>query len=248
MGRPDSVRGGSSFELKYAVPTIFYRALEQHDGSDYNALVGMNFKWDIYKRARLYGQFVLDEMVISNLIERNGWWSNKYAYQLGLKYVDLAVSDLDVTVELNSARPFTYAHDDLYTSYTHYEQPLAHPLGANFTELLARIDYRPIPRLDFTLIGLTARYGKDDNASFSVGSNPNLSQNLFENEFGNSIGQGITTDLLMGSLRVSYQLRHNFFLNADVTYRSESNVQSENNTIFSIVGFRWNMPQRNYLF
>lgn len=248
MGRPDSVRGGSQFELKYAIPTIFYRALEQHDGSDYNALVGMNFKWDIYKRARFYGQFVLDELVISNMIERNGWWSNKYAYQLGLKYVDLLVSNLDITAEINSARPFTYAHDDLYTSYTHYEQPLAHPLGASFNELLLKIEYRPVPRFDMTLMGLRARYGKDTNPGFSVGRNPGLSQNLFENEFGNEIGQGLTTDLVMGSLRASYQLRHNFFLNADVTYRSESNNQFETSSIFSTVGFRWNMPNRNYLF
>jgi len=247
LGKPDSL-GGSKLEWGYFVPVIFYRAIEQHEGSDNNILLGGDFRWDIYKTARLYGQLVIDEMVISNLVDRNGWWSNKYSYQLGFKYFDLIVDNLDAQVEFNSARPFTYSHDDLFTSYTHYLQPLAHPLGANFWELIGKLNYRPIPRLNLTGTYLFARYGNDRGDEFSVGRDLLKSQLLFENEFGNELTQGIETELSFISLLASYQLKHNFYLDANLTLRNETNITKDNSSTIVSFGFRWNMPYRNYLF
>lgn len=52
-----------------------------------------------------------------------------------LDYADLIffkVKRLNYLAEFNTARPYTYAHFDRLSNYSNYNQPLAHPFGANF--------------------------------------------------------------------------------------------------------------------
>ena len=117
------------FDFTYLNPVIFLRVAEQQNGSADNAFVGFDFKANIAKRAQVYGQFLLDEFFLKELRARDGWWANKYGIQLGAKYIDLFnVKNLDVQGEVNIVRPFTYAHTDSVSNYSHFNQPLAHPL------------------------------------------------------------------------------------------------------------------------
>ena len=69
------------------------------------------------------------------------------AYRLGVKYVDaFNIKNLDLQFETNRVRPYTYSHFDSVANYTHYNQPLAHPLGANFQEYIGILKYQPAPR------------------------------------------------------------------------------------------------------
>ncbi|MBC8084380.1 MAG: hypothetical protein H7Z21_14350, partial [Hymenobacter sp.] len=148
LGRniPGSQRRG--FELEYLNPIIFYRAVEQHVGSADNTVLGLDFKWNIRRTAQLYGQLMLDEFKLSEVRAGKGWWANKQAFQLGGKYLNVAgIRTLDVQLEFNYIRPFTYQHADSYTNYQHYQQPLAHPMGANLYEALGVLSYQPLPRL-----------------------------------------------------------------------------------------------------
>jgi len=38
--------------------------------------------------AQVYGQLLLDEFVLAQIKKKTGYWANKYAVQLGAKYVD----------------------------------------------------------------------------------------------------------------------------------------------------------------
>ncbi|MDX5347632.1 MAG: hypothetical protein LPK19_10345, partial [Hymenobacteraceae bacterium] len=99
-------RDKGQFELQYLNPIIFYRSVEQWLGSEDNAIVGANFKWNIKKRAQLYGQLMLDEFLLSEVRAQNGWWANKQAFQLGAKYIDVAgIKNLDAQAEYNYIRP-----------------------------------------------------------------------------------------------------------------------------------------------
>src|SRR5690606_37461159 len=66
-----------------------------------------------------------------------GWWANKHAGQVGVSYFkklkNLKVFSL---AELNYVRPYTYSHLNLFENYGHHFAPLAHPLGANFLEVV----------------------------------------------------------------------------------------------------------------
>ena len=249
FGKPDSL-GGSKLKPSYLNPVIFYRAVEQQDGSADNALLGIDFKWSLWKKVMLYGQFILDEMVVSELTSGNNWWGNKYGYQAGAHYFDFLTDNLDINIEYNAVRPFTYAHETVYTSYTHYRQPLAHPMGANFRETIFQARYQPINRLTFKGILLLAEYGQDIETGVNVGKNPNISYNLRNGEYNHVIGQGNYTQLKMFQLQGSYQVSHNLFLDGTMIWRKEQTERyfPTSETIIYSIGFRWNTPFRNYLF
>lgn len=241
----------SSFDLSYLNPIIFYRAIEQQFGSTDNVILGADFKWNVAKKISLYGQFVLDEFVLDEIRARNGWWANKFAIQGGLKYVDaLGVNNLDIQLEANVVRPFTYSHNSDYGSYTHYRQPLAHPLGANFYEGIGIVRYQPLPRLNLVFKGIYAKKGLDSNATDNQGGNLLKDNATHAQTYGNSIAQGVANNILYLDFTASYMLKHNVFIDVkQIVRNSESDLAPFNiNTSISSLALRWNIAQRHYNF
>ncbi|RYZ28595.1 MAG: hypothetical protein EOO10_09025 [Chitinophagaceae bacterium] len=237
------------FEFGYLNPVIFYRSAEQQNGSPDNAVLGIDAKANLVKRVQLYGQVILDEFKLNELKKK--WWGNKYGFQVGAKYIDaFGISNLDLQGEWNRVRPFTYSHDDSVASYTNYNQPLAHPLGANFNELIGIVRYQPIPRLMVHAKAIYYKQGKDVGA-VSYGSNillPNVPPyRTFE--YGFEVGSGALNKVGYASLLLSYELKPNFFLEGNAVYRSLASptISKENTTVIS-AGIRWNMHRREFDF
>jgi hypothetical protein len=240
---------GGQFDLQYLNPLIFYRAVEQAAGSPDNVMIGLNWKWNFLSHFSFYGQLVLDELAIGSLVQNGwGWWGNKFAVQAGVKYIDaFGVDQLDFQAEFNMARPFIYTFRDSSANWTHYNQPLAHPMGANFYEIIGIVKYQPLPNLFLRGQLNYAIYGQDE-INTNWGSNVHKSYNTRQLENNNVIGQGVTTQLLMLQLQASYQIRHNMFLDLEVMYRrDDANVDSfDNSTVWMNLGFRWNITSRQY--
>ena len=239
------------FELNYLNPVIFYRAVESGLGSSDNVVLGTNWKWNFLQRFSLYGQVVLDELVVGELLANDGWWGNKYAIQSGLKYINaFGINQLDLQYEYNMARPYTYSYEDENgSSYTHYAQPLAHPLGANFSEHLLALWYQPFPKIVINNTLLMANYGTDPTGE-NYGGNVFLDYNTYSNEYGNFIGQGINNQLLMNDLVVSWQFWHNASLDFRCIYRDlQVSASGQNaNELFFSVGVRLNEVLKQYLY
>jgi len=229
----DNNKDGRGFDINYLNPIIFYRSIEHQRGDADKMMVGLNINYLPFKGVQLYGQFALNEFRISDLRAGNGHAANKFAYQLGLYYVDaIGIPNLDFRIEYNRIRPYMYAH---YThqydqwpvnSYSHYNQPLAHPLGANLSELLLRIDAQPWPRLTARLNMIYTNYGTDSTGS-NWGGNIFLDYRDYEQEYDNTVGQGVSTQLLIAEALLSYQVRHNLFIDLNLRYRD---LQSDINT------------------
>ena len=246
--RQDSNGQGGSFDINYLNPIIFYRSVEQGLDSRDNALVGMDFKYNFLRHFSLYGQMMLDEFKISELKAKSGWWANKYAGQLGLKYIDVAgINNLDLQVEVNAARPFIYTHTRNSQNYTHYNQSLAHPLGASFREFVGIVKFQPYGRLNFELKGIMAEYGRDSN-ELRYGGDLTKDNNNRARDYDNEIGQGANQKYFYGEFMGTYMARHNLFLDVRYIYRNvDSNVQRYNNTSSLImVGMRLNIEPRRY--
>lgn len=241
----------NKFDFSYLNPIIFLRSMEQQNGSGDNSMAGIDFKANAARRFQFYGQLLLDEFKLSEVRDNKGWWANKWGWQLGAKYIDvLGVTNLDLQVEANRVRPFTYSHDDSVANYTHYNQPLAHPLGANFQEVLAQLRYQPRPRWTVLAKGMYYIQGRD-SAKVSSGSNiflPNVPP-YRKQEYGYSIGNGVRTDVALASLLLSYELKQNLFLEANCLFRTEkaAGKQNQSTTVFT-TGIRWNMWRRDFLF
>jgi hypothetical protein len=246
----DDTLGSDHLRMDYFNPIIFYRAVEQQNGSSDNVLLGMDFKWNLFRKISFYGQFLLDEFVIENIRAGNGWWANKFGVQAGAKYIDaFTIPNFDLQGEINIVRPFTYSHNTNYGNYTHYRQPIAHPLGANFQEMIGIIRYQPLPRLNITGKLILTKIGRD-TTGINYGSNILLNNTTRVQEFNNKIGQGANNDILYGSFTLSWQFKHNLFVDASVVIRKSESLAPfyNNNTSISSLALRWNIPQRLYEF
>lgn len=244
------------FELQYLNPIIFYRSIEQELGSPDNVVVGMDFKANLLRRFQLYGQLLFDEFNLNQLRSRTGWWANKFAFQTGIKYIDVfGISNLDALIEFNWARPYTYTHNTSGTSYTHYNQPLAHPLGANFREFISQLRYQILPELSAKARLMYAVKGTDD-ATSNWGGNifiPNVDENgnlAVQQEFGNELTQGVKQKITLLDLLISYQIKHQLFFDLNVIARNmrSDNSTQDNTQVYGGFAVRLNIPYRNYDF
>jgi len=241
------------FEFGYLNPVIFYRSIEQQNGSFDNSVAGVDFKLNALKRLQFYGQFLLDEFNLTQIKKNNGWWANKWGLQLGAKYIDaFGIKNLDLQIEHNRVRPFTYSHNDSVANYTHYNQPLAHPLGANFSELIGIARYQPAPK--WTLVGKIMYWKQGlDTGSRNFGGNiflPNRPPYRV-GDYGYKIVSGIEAKTTFASLLVSYELKENLFLEVSGTYRKfdvASNSSLSTKTTVISAGIRWNMHKRVFEF
>ena len=248
FNRGDST--GTAFEWNYLNPIIFYRSIEQYTGSPDNALFGVDWKWNLAKGIQFYGQGLLDEMVVSELRAGIGWWGNKFSIQAGGKYYNaFGIDNLDLQAEYNISRPFTYSHESIFTNYAHYRQPLAHPLGANFKELIFIARYQPIPKLYLTTRFINSIYGTDPTNN-NYGSDVLKSYNTRTQEYNNSLGQGISNDQLLVDLNASYMLKHNLFIDFRHIYRNRDSAEPtlSSTTNFSSIAIRLNVAARDHSF
>ena len=237
------------FDFEYLNPIIFYRHIEGTIGSADNAVGGMDFKANVAHRLQFYGQFLIDEFILSKVKNDGTNWVNKFGFQFGGKYVDaFGIKNLDLQGELNRVRPFTYSHNDTIANYTHYNQPLAHPLGANFQELIGIVNYQPAPKWYINARAIYYYKGLDSNGVNSGG-------NIFKNyntrlaETGFEIGSGNKATCLNALLEISYEFRQNLFF--ELTFQQRNiKVQhvsnSNDNSTFIGAGIRLNMFKRTY--
>ena len=238
------------FDFQYLNPIIFYRHIEGTVGSPDNAVAGFDFKANIAHKAQLYGQLLLDEFILSELKNKPTSWVNKWGIQLGLKYVDaFGVDNLDIQLETNRVRPFTYTHSDTISNYTHYNQPLAHPLGANFQEFLGIIRYQPAPKWHVYLQGIYYYHGLD-SAGINFGGNIFRNYTSRTMNDGFKIGSGNKATVLNTYLQVSYEWRENIFFEVTGQYRQYKTLNSPaaGTTTLITAGVRINMFNRKYDF
>jgi hypothetical protein len=244
FGRPNH------FDFTYLNPIIFLRLSEQQNGSADNALVGIDAKANIAKRVQLYGQLLLDEFNLSEMRAQSGWWANKYGVQMGAKYINaFGLKNLDLQGELNMVRPFTYSHYDSVANYTHYNQPLAHPLGANFIEAIGIVRYQPHPKWTTSARLIVFKQGTDTDSS-NIGSNIFMGNDTRSaGDYGYKLPSGPRATTVNAQLLVSYEIRENVYLEASAlirNYKSGVDAIANRNTSVFTAGIRMNMFRREY--
>ena len=198
------------FDVNYLNPVVFYRPTEFSLGSSDNALMGFNISYLFAKNQQFYAQFMMDEFNLSHIKKQDGWWANKQAYQAGFKSFDVfRIQNLTFQTEYNYIRPYTYSHVSPTQNYGHYNQALAHPLGANLKESVSFIRYQYKHfyfETQFSYIIMGA-----DTGNVNYGGNIYLSYLSYAKEYDNFVGQGIKNTIILKELKVYYL----FFPNLD---------------------------------
>lgn len=239
------------FDFQYMNPIIFYRSIEQANGSPDNANLGATFKANTSLHTVVYGQLLFDEFKFAELKSKQKWWGNKYAFQLGLKIADpFNIPNLFIQAEYNYIRPYTYSFRDSVANYSHYNQPLAHPRGSNLTEWDLIIRYKPSKHLYLTLKTFYLQQGLDSSAI-----KPSYGGDIFKDydnhgkEYGKYMFNGFYDNVYYNNVNASYEFRPNLFADIGLTYRVETSEIAYNpsyNSLQFYVGLRLNTIRRQY--
>ena len=220
--------GSNGFDINYLNPVIFLRPVEYSINSPDNVLIGLNFKYNLTSKSNLYSQIVLDEFNINEMRENNGYWANKYGYQIGYKCFDfLNLPNLTFHVERNYVRPYTYSHWN-ESNYGHYNEELAHPLGSNFSENILILSYRK-NRLIAQIKYLDITTGSDYlNDTISYGSDIYADYNNRSSNYGIEMYNGNKTEIDFFQLNLGYILNPttNLKLEFSLTHRNQKSGQT----------------------
>lgn len=241
----------NGFDAQYLNPIILYRAVEQDNGSTDNALIGLHSNVRIGSQAELYGQILFDEFKFDELTAGNGWWANKQAIQLGGKWFGAFGQDrLDLAGEFNSIRPFTYGHRFGPINYVHYDQPLAHPWGADLREIQVHVGYQIAEK--WRISGEFVRMTQGDVSLPStphIGANILFNNNLRDRDFGHAIADENAIDRTYGQLQLNWQPFAGASLRAAYEYYGRNSAATEGFGQHGIsFGFSMNTIQRAAVF
>jgi len=262
-------RDRNFFTFEYMNPIIFFRPVEFNLGSEDNALLGTNMRLSLNDRNAIYGQFVLDDIIVGQLLNdirhtvnqdytgEYGWFANKWAAQLGFKSYDIfKLTNLDFFTEINIARPYTYSHVHPEQNYSHALQPLAHPLGANFVESVSGVSYlgkRILidAKIMYAIVGADTTGSHFGQNIFNPTMDGNQGYTYIVNSYGNVILQGIKTEAITAKLDFGYILckNKNLSLNAGVIFRSvKPEIQERRNYTYIFFGIKSNFVKREMIF
>jgi hypothetical protein len=231
-------------DLNYVNPIIFYRPSEFAQGSADNVLLAFSLKVKASKKTQIYGQMLIDELVMHEFTSNRGWWGNKFGYQLGIKTFDLFTEGLNAITEFNIVRPFTYTHGSITQAYGHLNQPVAHPLGTNFVEWLALLRYEAENwTLENTFVW--AIYGRDRNGE-NYGGNIFRSYKNPRRKYGNYWAQGLKSTVNYNELVYSRLVwpEQDLWAEAKVGIRHESNEFHEFWDGWFMIGLRMDLIPR----
>lgn len=230
------------YEFAYLNPIIFYRPVEfSKHSSKGNALMGANAN-AAFGAITFYGQAMLDDLNISRQKDRDaenyedGFFQNKFGFQIGIKTKYKAV---DLLAEYNQVQPYAYGHRTILQNYSHMNQALAHPLGANFKEVVLIAKYKK-DKWKYNLKITSAKVGLDSVDTHN-------GQNIFESDYEASTGgqhsyrnfngQGFLTQLNTMHAEISYDYK-GFDIFVSVFYKTKKSDLVDQTSLFYSLGLR----------
>ncbi len=236
-------------DFYYFQPVMGVSALKYGLNDPNHILLGSTLKIKVCRYLSLYGQYMLDGITQSG---PNGSLYNRQGFQAGAKLFDFCkIPNLYIQAEYNQVRPFSYTSSEASQSYTHYGQPLADPLGANFRESILIIHYR------FRNIFIQLKYNHDIIGADSI--NRNYGNNLFNPDYtayiGNSLNtptmlQGVKTTVDIYDLKLGYLVNPAYNLNlvCGVMLRDYKNSTGNDKTEYIYIGLQTSLSNIYYDF
>lgn len=236
---PDST-GKFDFNPAYINPVPVLTSITNKN----NSILGLNVSASLFNTFQIYGQLLFDDA----FGEQTSQPKNNVGYQAGFKYFDVfGLKGLFLLAEYNQVMPYTYAQANGIRSYTHYNQPLAHPLGANFRENVFQLNYQ-FKSFHFTTKFNLIAYGDDSQEQF-CGKNILHAFNN-NNHKESKFLQGIETHVNVFSGELVYILNPLTNMNMCVGYQARNFRSSLNSSISStiFVAFRTSLSNFYYDF
>jgi hypothetical protein len=230
------------FSLNYFNPVIGFRPLQMGLNDNHNVLMGLTGRVRPFKGICFYGQWMMDDLDLNKSKAGSGPISNRTGWQAGIRISDpFKIRHLFLQAELNNVRPYSYSHAVTLQNYSNFNEPLAHPLGANFREAVGILRYQ-FKDFFIHLKYVYAVTGQDSDSLFYGSDIFRSDQNAYlgSNSYGNVYLQGILTTItnLEISGGVILNPRTNLQLTGGFRSRSVSNHLVSRNDRMVFFGIR----------
>jgi hypothetical protein len=205
-------RSTTGFDPAYLNPVTLFRGVERDLGSPDNAVLGVGGSWRPLDGARLYGQFMLDELRVSRVGEE--WWGNKWGWMLGLHVVEPGLPHLSARLEASRIRPYVYSHRTGATALTHMDDIVGHPAGPNSVDLSLFLNYEPpgpwraLLNAAWTVRGRN-EVAADGTVTTNYGADPAVSFQSRASGYGVTMLQGIRQRQGLLEAAVGYEVLPN---------------------------------------
>jgi hypothetical protein len=232
------------FDFNYINPIIFLKPVNNSSDDPDKSLLGFTGKYKLNDGITVYGQFILNEFVSKHFFSSDGASVNKYGWQLGIRGANLfGIKNLNYLLESNNVKPYTYSARSAIENYSENSEPLAHPWGANFREIVGLLNYT-YKRFDFSGEADFGRYGLDVDGL-------NYGKDIFQlytspaRLLGNYTGQGLTTNMYYLEGKVAYLLNPKYNLRIELggMFRQEHNSEFKDRTTMLTIGLRSSFRQ-----
>jgi len=225
--------GSKEFNPNFINPIIFVNTLIHGFNGINNAITGMNLNAKILNWGYIYGQLAIDDIK-----------HKRYAYQLGVEFFDFfKLKNVNVLIEYNHSEPYAYSHQTPLQNYSHFNQPLAHPVGSGFDELIGGVSYQ-WGRFQLNSMINYISYNEDFDMY-------NLGQDVFQSTLNPTLAEEINrTKINIHRFEVVYLLnkKTNGKFLVGYTNRAEINDSYKKNTAYLFVGLRTSLKNIYYDF
>jgi len=237
--------GNTIFDYNMLNPVIGIRGFQKN--LDVNKVYGFNYQFELPRYVALYGQFM-----INSLKGESKSYERRWGFQAGLKYWDMfGVDNLNMQAEYNYIRPYSYSASDTALHYSHYSQSLAHPMGANVSEVVTIFNYRykrflaewRFQYANSSVDLLNANYGSD---IFKQNTTASIKNDV-------AVAQGSAYNLMHNEIKVGYILNPKINLVLEMkfnsrTYRFDSGFLEDYNSNVVGIGLTTNLYNYYYDF
>jgi hypothetical protein len=145
------------------------------------------------------------------------------------------------------ARPFTWSHGTVLQNYGHMNQPLAHPLGSNFSEIaiIAHYEYK---RLYVNETVLIYTHGADSSIANYGGDIYRSYRDRYQ-DYHNYLGQGMQRNVIVHRFTLGWEIYAASGLRLELIhmYRSEKIPGLSASHHYFMVSLRTNLFEKNIL-
>jgi hypothetical protein len=228
----------TNFDFNYLNPVIFFNSAIS--GTNCKTLIGAGIKINVYRLFQVYGQMAADKFPGTMKAKYNASW------QAGIKYFNaFSLRNLYLQAEYNHSQNNVYYSTPYNFAYTHFNQTLGHPLGANFKEWVIIFNYR-YKRFQLNSKISFSAYGLD-----SINLNSKKTKEYINYKFSTPVlGMGSFTDLIYNETSMAFLInpKTNLKIEAGYISRSASVIHSDFNLGYFYVAFRTSLVNLYYDF
>ena len=245
LGICENVVYANRFETIYLNPFQIYAVTEipskivegESLESPDNVLVSGDLDFFLLRNLEFYGELLMDDFQPNYGLRSPFNWGSKWGILLGFYYVDPFsifsplgrgrgwVTDTDLRVEYTFINQYTYTHEPMDTTYTHYDAVIGHHIGADADDLFIDVRHWFTDKLRVAIGYELERHGEGDV------NKPHPKDAPTDEEW--EFLSGVTESTNSLSIGLSYAVVGRYF--ADLKYtvswiKNVSNKLSENST------------------